>query len=55
MKLNSNIRVQHVMSEPSKILVGERIVGKNKHIKNVYKKNPNAKVIKTIFHKINLN
>lgn len=49
-KLNSRTRVQHVLSEPDRILVGERVVGKNQHVKNVYQKNRNAKVVRTIFH-----
>ncbi len=43
---------QIVMSEPSRILVGTRIVGKSKTVKNVYKLNPNSKPVRTIFHKV---
>lgn len=52
MKSFHRIVPQVVMSEPSKILVGTRIVGKSKTVKNVYKLNPNSKPIKTIFHKV---
>ena len=52
MKSFYKITPQVVMSEPSKVLVGTRIVGKNQHVKNVYRWNPNSKPVKTIFHKV---
>ena len=52
MKSFYRITPQVVMSEPSKILVGTKIVGKNQQVKNVYKLNPNSKPVKTIFHKV---
>lgn len=52
MKSFYRIKSQIVMSEPSKVLVGTRIVGKSKAVKNVYKLNPNAKPVRTIFHKV---
>lgn len=52
MKISHRITPQIVMSEPSRILVGTRIVGKSKTVKNVYKLNPNSKPVRTIFHKV---
>ncbi len=52
MKSFYRIIPQVVMSEPTKVLVGTRIVGKSKTVKNVYKLNPNSKPIRTIFHKM---
>lgn len=52
MKSFYRIIPQVVMSEPSRILVGTRIVGKSKTVKNVYKLNPNSKPVRTIFHKV---
>ena len=52
MKSFYRITPQVVMSEPTKVLVGTRIVGKSKTVKNVYKLNPNAKPVRTIFHKV---
>lgn len=46
-----NKRKQVIMSEPSKILVGTYIT-KSGDTKNKYKKNPNAKPIKTIYHEV---
>lgn len=47
----SNYRIQQVMSEPSKVLVGEYKT-KSGQIKNKYTKNPFAKRVKTIFHEV---
>lgn len=52
MKSFYKITPQVVMSEPSKILVGTKVVGKNQQVKNVYKPNPNSKPVRTIFHKV---
>ena len=45
MKLTKSIRVQQVISEPSRQLVGEYTT-KSGQTKNRYTTNPNAKVVK---------
>lgn len=52
MKSFYRIKPQVVMSEPSKVFVGTKTVGKNQHVKNVYKLNLNSKPVRTIFHKV---
>ena len=49
MKLKSQTRVQQVMSEPSRKLLGSYET-KSGQVKNRYITNPNAVVVKTIFH-----
>jgi hypothetical protein len=44
---------QSVMSEPQKILIGTYKT-KSGQVKNRYKKNPNAKHLKTLWHKENV-
>lgn len=46
---SADSRVQHIMSEPSRIFV-EEYTTKSGQKKNRYKKNPNAKQITTIQH-----
>lgn len=48
-KRAADSRVQQVMSSPSRILV-EEYTTKSGDVKNRYKDNPNAKVVKTIQH-----
>ena len=52
MKSFYKIKPQVVMSEPSRVLVGTKLVGKNQQVKNVYKSNPNSQPVRTIFHKV---
>ena len=44
------VRIQTVMSEPSKILVG-KYTTKSGQVKNRYRSNPNAKPINTVVHR----